>query len=397
MLLLKMSKTFHKDEFDEGTKVKLEILRLYISGWLPVFLSRKELIWNSIYLYDFFAGAGTDSVGNFGSPLILLNELRKYCQHISNKGIQVTLFLNEFDLERITSLKKNLDRFIFECRDKNEHPCCTKCISGECPFKIEIESQDFHESFSNVFPKMIMNPELPRFIFLDQFGIKQITNEVFLQLISLNRADILFFISSSFFRRFAEMPGFNSYLDISRENFDQSKPSDCHRVIYEYYKSLIPRTLRFYISPFSIKKGPNIYGLIFGSHNLRGLEIFLKAAWNIDKNTGEANYNIDNDRIIESGQLSIFEEENKIRKLNGFEERFTNWLKVGIKNNTIIYQYTLENGFKPQHVRDILYRLEKEGLISIQCTFERKRFSYYLSYSTDKIIFISYNDENALS
>jgi hypothetical protein len=123
----------------------------------------------------------------------------------------------------------------------------------------------------------------------------------------------------------------------------------------------------------------------------------LKAAWNIDKNTGEANYNIDNDRIIESGQLSIFEEENKIRKLNGFEERFKNWLKTGIKDNAIIYQYTLENGFKHQHVGDILKRLEKEGLISIQCTFERERFSYYLSYSTNKIIFITYNDENALS
>ncbi|HUS86201.1 MAG TPA: hypothetical protein VMW76_03090, partial [Bacteroidales bacterium] len=65
--------------------MKLEILRLYISGWLPVFLSRKEIYWNSIYLYDFFAGAGTDSVGNFGSPLIIINELKKYCQKISEK------------------------------------------------------------------------------------------------------------------------------------------------------------------------------------------------------------------------------------------------------------------------------------------------------------------------
>ena len=390
-----MSKSFHKEEFDEGTKVKLEILRLYISGWLPVFLSRKEIYWNSIYLYDFFAGAGTDSVGNFGSPLIIINELKKYCQKISEKNIKVTLLLNEFDPERKKSLENSIREFVIKCREKREYSCCDNCAYGKCPFSIELDNQDFHNSFEKVFPKMIMNPELPRFMFLDQFGIKQITPEVFLQLISLIRTDILFFISSSFFRRFAEMPGFSSYLDISREVFDQSKPSDCHRVIYNYYISLIPQKVSFFMSPFSIKKAANIYGLIFGSHNLRGLEIFLNAAWSIDKNTGEANFNIDNDRIIGSGQLSIFEEENKIKKINQFEERLTSWLKSGIKNNKIIYQFTLENGFKPQHASSILYRLEKEGMINVLSTNGRKKYSYYLSYSTEKILFITFNDETS--
>jgi three-Cys-motif partner protein len=386
-----MNKTFHSDEFSEGTKIKLEILRLYISGWIPVFLSRKELFWNSIYLYDFFAGSGTDGAGNFGSPLILLNELRKYCQIISDKGVRVTLFLNEYDKNRATLLKGNIEKFIIDCRNKGNYPCCEQCILGKCPINIEIESQEFHESFNNNFVNKILNLEFPRFIFLDQFGVKQITNEVFQQLISLNRADILFFISSSFFRRFAKMPGFNSYLNLTREDFDESRPSDCHRVIYEYYKFLIPANIRFYLAPFSIKKGPNIYGLVFGSHNLRGLEIFLNAAWSIDRNTGEANYNIDNDRIIDSGQLSIFEGENKIRKLNVFEEKLINWLKSGIRSNTVIYQFTLESGFKPQHANSILSNLEREGVLNFQTSFERKRFSYYISYSSEKIIYISYN------
>ena len=50
-----MSKDLHNIPFDEGTKVKLSILREYIKEWLPVFLSKEEPIWKEINIFDFFA------------------------------------------------------------------------------------------------------------------------------------------------------------------------------------------------------------------------------------------------------------------------------------------------------------------------------------------------------
>jgi hypothetical protein len=64
-----MGDNFHKKPFDEGTLIKLELLRLYIKSWLPVFIEKKEILWKEISIYDFFAGSGMDSVGNYGNPL----------------------------------------------------------------------------------------------------------------------------------------------------------------------------------------------------------------------------------------------------------------------------------------------------------------------------------------
>jgi hypothetical protein len=63
---------FHKRPFDEGTLTKLQIFELYAREWLPVFLSPERPPRSEIHLFDFFAGPGTDSDGELGSPLRLL-------------------------------------------------------------------------------------------------------------------------------------------------------------------------------------------------------------------------------------------------------------------------------------------------------------------------------------
>ena len=70
-----MAKYIHKEAFDEGTKTKLKLLRLYIREWLPVFFRNSNTTWQEIEIYDFFAGSGTDADGNYGSPLIFLEDL----------------------------------------------------------------------------------------------------------------------------------------------------------------------------------------------------------------------------------------------------------------------------------------------------------------------------------
>ena len=41
-------KDLFRKPFDEGTIDKLEIFEDYFKEWLPVFISRKEIIWNKI-------------------------------------------------------------------------------------------------------------------------------------------------------------------------------------------------------------------------------------------------------------------------------------------------------------------------------------------------------------
>src|SRR5260370_38571038 len=75
-----MPGNFHNRRFDEGTVAKGRNFERYSRGWLPVFLSTQTPPRASIHIFDFFSGPGTDSVGQLGSPLRLLKQLRDYRQ-----------------------------------------------------------------------------------------------------------------------------------------------------------------------------------------------------------------------------------------------------------------------------------------------------------------------------
>jgi len=61
-------KDLFEKPFDDGTISKLEIFEDYFKEWLPVFISRKEIIWNNIQIFDFFAGEGKDVSGGQWKP-----------------------------------------------------------------------------------------------------------------------------------------------------------------------------------------------------------------------------------------------------------------------------------------------------------------------------------------
>lgn len=356
--MAKQNDIFNKG-FDEGTQIKLYILRKYLQEWLPVFLKRKEKYWKDISLYDMFAGEGKDAEGVNGSPLIMLEELMPYCKTISDESLRLNILFNEFDKKRFKALEKNIKEKRLECKDSDSCP-----NSKDCILNIVTENEEFKPLFSKWFPQMKQTGKRPRFMFLDQFGIKQITEDIFKQLVSLQRTDFIFFISSSFANRFAEQPEFKNYLKLSRESFDPKNPHHCHRVVFNYYKQLIPKDKEYYLAPFSIKKGANIYGLIFGSHNPLGIEKFLNICWGINENTGDANYDIDNEKI-NPNQPSLWPEHDVSNKIQVFQNELKNKI-IGdvIKTNTEAYKFTYDMGCKPIHANEVLRELKRNKTIS---------------------------------
>ncbi len=340
--------------FDEGTKIKLYILKKYLQNWLPVFIERKDTIWKEIFIYDFFAGEGKDNSDSDGSPIITIKELIPYCKSIAIKGIKLRVIFNEYDKNRFDQLSQNLNAAIKEC---NQTQNCPFQDSGNCAITIQMRNDDFKALFKAKYSEIRKKNSLPRFMFLDQFGIKQITESIFKQIVSLKRTDMVFFISSSFASRFAEQPEFQNYLSLSRQEFDKSKPYHCHRVVFEYYKQLIPKNTEYYLAPFSIKKGSNIYGLIFGSNHTLGIEKFLNICWNINKNTGDANFDIDNERIIPN-QPRLFPEYEIPNKLQVFKNKLSERIKNNaLTTNVELYRFTFEMGCLPKHANEVIRKM----------------------------------------
>lgn len=342
-----MSKDLHKKPFDESTKAKLTIFQDYLKEWLPVFIIKKDIYWNTINIYDFFAGPGCDVNGVKGTPLLILDELEIYLSAINYKGLNINLYFNEYDENKCEELKERVQNYNLDNK----------------PYKIEIDSLDFKDAYNKKALSMA-KPNVANLVFLDQNGVKHITEGIFKYLINIKRTDFLFFISSSTIKRFCDHPNIRQHIKLSLEEVEKTPYHQIHKLVLGYYQSLVPANKEIYLAPFSLMKKPNIYGLIFGSSHVLGIEKFLTTCWRIDKDRGEANFDIDNDHI-QKGQIDAFTGEvAKPKKVELFEKELSERICSSyIKNDKEVYLFTITNGFLPSHANKVVKGLIEKNKI----------------------------------
>lgn len=350
-----MAKNINNRPFEDTTQLKLDIFRECFREWLPVFIHTK---WTKeVVIFDFFAGSGKDANGVLGSPLVLLDEAkgenRKFCSKVKKN---ISFIFNEAMVKKSEELYINVKNHTVNCENKNN---CGGCIYDMDVLQYEFKSLFEKKSITDV----LSSKKIGKFILLDQYGFSQIDDEIFNKLIHYPKTDFIFFITSSFIKRFQQHPSVKAYINTENINFDESKPRECHRIIADYFRSSIPSNKDYFLHHFSIQKenGGNYYGLIFGSNHSLGMEKFLKVCWQKDQFSGESNFNIDND--YEEGSL-FYNPENSNKK-----EKIKNRLKVmildgTIKDNTEGLKITLKLGCEPLIFTNVVKELEKEERIS---------------------------------
>ena len=310
-----------------------------------------------IYIFDFFAGNGKDLDNNPGRPLILLDKAkgkeRKYCAKAKKT---IKFIFNERKPRKSKQLNKNVEQFIEDCKQENK---CSFCV-----YDYNVWNNEFKDVFAKQEIEKILNDKnLGKFILLDQYGFKEIDENIFKRLISFPKTDFIFFISSSFIKRFREHPHTTKYIDTSKIKFEDKKPNEIHRAIADYFRDLIPEDKEYYLHHFSIRKDAkkgNYYGLIFGSNHTLGMEKFLKVCWKYDTFSGEANYNIDNN--FEKGTL-FYKEEHSIKKDIVSEEIKELILSGKITDNRTGLKLAMYKGCESKLFTQVVQELEKNKKI----------------------------------
>ncbi len=334
--------------YTEGTLTKLELFQLYARAWLPVFTARPQPIWKRLHIFDFFAGRGRDCQGTPGSPARLLSEIRQSWTEIQQKDLDVTLTVCDSDKAKIQSLT---DYF----REANLIP------PG---LHVDPMADEFAVTFEHYLP-ILRDRETACLVLLDQYGFKQVGQEVFQALTRCPTTDILFFISTQHLHRLADHPAVKKYIELGRsEDYYLA-----HKEVMKWYRSQIPAGVEYYLAPFSFRKGSNIYSIIFGSGHPRGMEQFLSVAWQKDKLNGEADYDLNRDDFNDLAPFLPLDMFVKPKKTQVFEAS----LESAIRSSSIvterdIYLFCLENGMMPSHAAPVLARLKKESVI--ECDFK---------------------------
>jgi three-Cys-motif partner protein len=335
---------FHDKPYDTGTLAKLRIFELYAQEWIPVFLSRPNPSFGEVHLFDFFCGPGTDSKGTYGSPLKILDQLRRY----NRQGLagwdkaKIVAHLFDEDHEKIKLLKS-----VLESKNWN-----IPGVERDCR---PLAFQDALAEHSSV----LLNSKAAKLLIIDQYGVDAVSDDVFSQLISYPKTDFIFFLSSSTLNRFRDHPAIKQKIERVEDSYD------VHRVAVDYYRKRIPANNQLFLGSFSIRKRSNIYGLIFGSHHPLGIHKFLQVAWATAEFAGEANFDIDRENIRpEEGILPL--DVMQPKKIRNFELELEAALKSGtMKSESDVVRFCIEAGMICKQSTPVLKKLKDAGIIDI--------------------------------
>jgi three-Cys-motif partner protein len=337
-----VSDQFHGRPFDEGTLTKLQIFELYAREWLPVFLARANPPKREIHVFDFFAGPGTDSKGELGTPLRLLRQLAGVQGFPGWVLTNVHAHFYDSDPEKIEKLKSAIAA---------QGPTISRLT-------LDIDTVEFREALRRR-AAVLVDANAAKLLLVDQFGVDNVTPDVFRVMVDSPTCDFLFFLSSSTLHRFRDHPAIKQKINRPDDYFH------VHRAALEYYRTLLSKRSTYYLAPFSIKKGANIYGLIFGSAHPLGMDKFLQVAWKEDQISGEADFDIHRDNI-KPGQPKFDLEEFRPTKVSAFERELEAILRSGgARNERDVIDVCFRHGVKRQHATAVLSKLKGDGTIGL--------------------------------
>lgn len=343
----------HSKPFDEGTLAKLEIFEAYAQAWIPTFVMQGI---EKICIYDFFAGTGYDKVGVKGSPIRILETIKQHIGNIYKNQVTIKLCFNEFEPNRISQKKYALLKK--SCEDYLEKD---KSLSNVV--ELELLNEDFGELFSKKLDEIQHYPSL---VYLDQNGIKYINNQYINALEKMTTTDFLYFVSSSYFKRFGEMVEFKQHFPINTEALKNVPYAKVHSAVIDEIKKVLPSNTELRLYPFTIKKGTNIYGIVFGAKHPLAVDKFLNIGWKFNGVNGQANFDIDDEASI--GQQVLFGEQ-RVSKKEAFKRKLKEKvLSNEVTNNLDALNFAHDQGHIGTHAADCLRAMKRANEISYDCS-----------------------------
>jgi three-Cys-motif partner protein len=308
--------------------------------------------WNGRVVYiDGFAGPGQYSLGEDGSPIVVLKAARDHTYPI--RGELVCIFVED-DLERYRHLKNLLDG-----------------LSPTLPSRIKWEA--VHGRFDEHLTESLNLIEAqkkvlaPAFVFIDPFGFSHTPFKTVRKVLQNGRCEVLVNFMYEEVNRFIS-------LEEHAENFDElfgtpewrrvrnlSAPSQRRKAIHDIYLEQL-KTCATYVHSFEMLNQGNStdYFLFFATNNLKGLEKMKEAMWKVD-DTGSFQFS---DHYDARGLMSLFSAQPNIAPLRNAIQKTFAGRQISIER---LQDWVIaETEFLPKHLkRPVLAPMEDASELSV--------------------------------
>lgn len=252
-------------EIEPHTVAKHRILEEYLKAWFPILGRHNERI---LYL-DGFAGPGKYSNNEDGSPIIAI---KTALHHPNLKNIKIFFMFIEKDKDRLASLKSTI---------------LEKFPNLPTNFTIKTFGSSFQEILMPITEQI--KSLIPAFVFIDPFGYSDFPMKIIHDILKYRRSEILITFMTGFLKRFIEIPEYKVIFDklfgdSGWEKFNTIGKEEKENFLINYYVSKIKEKAK-YVRHFEMRDESDriIYHLVFGTNNLRGLEVMKGSMFKVDK------------------------------------------------------------------------------------------------------------------
>ena len=342
-------------KLDAHTAKKHEILRTYFEAWLPIMSKFNGRI---VYI-DGFAGPGSYSGGEDGSPLVVLKAAREHTYPIT---CNLHCVFVEADPRRFQHLEAALLDI-------------APTLPSFLTYEVLHGTSDEH--LTKAFSVIQGNrPRVdPTLVFIDPFGFSQTPFETIRAILQNARCEVLINFMYEEVNRFL---AHDDHADTYDRLFGTSawrrlspslRPGDRKQQIRDIYMRQL-RTVATYVHAFEMRNQSNNtdYFLFFATNNLRGLEKMKEAMWKVDETGGY----IFSDYKHSKNLLSLFSEHPNLEPLRMLILENFRGQQVSIE--ALADWVVAETAFLPAHLKGpTLKPMEESGELLVAGGTPRRR------------------------
>jgi len=352
----------------QHSEVKIRLLKLYLERYLNVLTQSKYV--GDIHLYDLFCGEGIYDDDGKGSPIVILETIKKifYANKSSgNKTDKFNCLFNDIEKWKVEKLQKEIAN--------------RKLHYSEIG-KLSFSQKDYKTLLPEVANEINGLKKQKAFVFIDPYGYKDIKVGDIKSLLQSNKSEVLLFLPTQFMFRFETKGTPECLVDFISELMPIEQWPTSNTGI-DFIENLteafrISLGLDYFVDSFIITRDKNqFFCLFFFTSHIYGFDRMLDAKWKIDEEEGRG--------WSQHIEHSLFSQVDKRANTFKFEQKLQEFLKTE-KTNSEVYQFTLHNGHLSSHANDILTKLQNEGKLSAVKTdgTPARKSSFYLNYKEYK-------------
>lgn len=254
---------------ERHTRAKHKILQEYLKAWFPIMASQSRVVY-----MDGFAGPGTYSGGEEGSPVIAIRTAKEHI--LRDRFRQIVFWFIEKNPQTCNRLKQVLTTKFPDLKNKPDDTILYSVVNAQFSDHVQEKLEEIEYTQQRL---------APTFALLDPFGFSGLPMSLISTILKHEKCEVLITFMAGFVARFHDElreNALNELYGTHEWKNAEAEPTPERRL--RFYLDLYVQQLKAkggakFVTTFEMigKDNKTIYYLVYGTKHLKGTEVVKRA------------------------------------------------------------------------------------------------------------------------